>query len=196
MKKVLSVCLCVLLVFVCCLPCFAANAVSAKVDTVLSDGTLTVTVSVPANSGIATFESTLQYDKEKLELTDVQFGAGDVTTKNTDASGAVKLFMIWQETQTEAATLVTVTFKVKEGAAGTTDITFVNTAATDGSDAAMDISYGESNTFAVVLSDTPDTNEKIPSTAGKYAAVGGVGVVALAVAVTAGALVKRKKSAE
>ena len=59
MKKVLSVCLCVLLVFVCCLPCFAANAVSAKVDTVLSDGTLTVTVSVPANSGIATFESTV-----------------------------------------------------------------------------------------------------------------------------------------
>lgn len=196
MKKVLSVCLCVLFVFVCCLPCFAANAVSAKVDTALADGTLTVTVSVPENSEIATFESTLQYDKEKLELTDVQFGAGDVTTKNTDTPGAVKLYMIWQETQTEAATLVTVTFKVKEGAAGTTDITFVNTAATDGNDAALDIAYGDSNTFSVVLSDAPDTNEKIPSTAGKYTAVGGIGVVALAVAVTAGALIKRKKSAE
>ena len=196
MKKVLSVCLCVLFVFVCCLPCFAANAVSAKVDTALADGTLTVTVSVPENSEIATFESTLQYDKEKLELTDVQFGAGDVTTKNTDTPGAVKLYMIWQETQTEAATLVTVTFKVKEGAAGTTNITFVNTAATDGNDAALDIAYGDSNTFAVVLSDAPDTNEKIPSTAGKYTAVGGIGVVALAVAVTAGALIKRKRSAE
>lgn len=196
MKKACSVILSFLFIFACCFPAFAAGAVTAKVDTVLADGTLTVTLSVPANSGLATFESKLHYDAEKLEFVSVAYGAGDMTTENTAVPGTVGLFMIWKETQTEAATLVTVTFKVKEGAAGKTDITFTDTAATDGSDTAIDFSYGESNTYTVALTETPSTDEKIPGTAGKYVAVGAVSAVAVAAAVTAGALIKRKKNAE
>lgn len=197
MKKVGSVCLCLLLALVCCFPAVAAGTVALQANAALAeDGTLTVTVSAPANSNLATFETTLQYDAQKLELQEVVYGAGDMTTSNTAEAGRVGLFMIWQDTQTQAATLATVTFKVKEGAAGTTDITFTDTAATDANDSEMAVSFGESDTVTVTLTEAPPTEENIPSTAGTYIAVGAIGVVAVAAAVTAGALVKRKKDKE
>lgn len=197
MKKVGSVCLCLLLALVCCFPAVAAGTVALQANAALAeDGTLTVTVSAPANSNLATFETTLQYDAQKLELQEVVYGAGDMTTSNTAETGRVGLFMIWQDTQTEAATLATVTFKVKEGAVGTTDITFANTAATDASDSEMGISFGESDTVTVTLTEAPPTEENIPSTAGTYIAVGAIGVVGVAAAVTAGTLIKRKKNKE
>lgn len=197
MKKVGSVCLCLLLALVCCFPAVAAGTVALQANAALAeDGTLTVTVSAPANSNLATFETALQYDAQKLELQEVVYGAGDMTTSNTAEAGRVGLFMIWQDTQTQAATLVTVTFKVKDGAAGTTDITFANTAATDASDSEMGISFGESDTVTVTLTEAPPTEENIPSTAGTYIAVGAIGVVGVAAAVTAGALIKRKKNKE
>lgn len=197
MKKVGSVCLCLLLALVCCFPAVAAGTVALQANAALAeDGTLTVTVSAPANSNLATFETTLQYDAQKLELQEVVYGAGDMTTSNTAETGRVGLFMIWQDTQTEAATLATVTFKVKEGAVGTTDITFANTAATDASDSEMGISFGESDTVTVTLTEAPPTEENIPSTAGTYIAVGAISVVGVAAAVTAGALIKRKKNKE
>ena len=197
MKKVGSVCLCLLLALVCCFPAVAAGTVALQANAALAeDGTLTVTVSAPANSNLATFETTLQYDAQKLELQEVVYGAGDMTTSNTAEAGRVGLFMIWQDTQTQAATLATVTFKVKDGAAGTTDITFANTAATDASDSEMAVSFGESDTVTVTLTEAPPTQENIPSTAGTYIAVGAIGVVGVAAAVTAGALIKRKKDKE
>ena len=197
MKKVGSVCLCLLLALVCCFPAVAAGTVALQANAALAeDGTLTVTVSAPASSNLATFETTMQYDAQKLELQEVVYGAGDMTTSNTAEAGRVGLFMIWQDTQTEAATLATVTFKVKDGAAGTTDITFANTAATDASDSEMGISFGESDTVTVTLTEAPPTEENIPSTAGTYIAVGAIGVVGVAAAVTAGALIKRKKNKE
>ena len=197
MKKVGSVCLCLLLALVCCFPAVAAGIVALQANAALAeDGTRTVTVSAPANSNLATFETTLQYDAQKLELQEVVYGAGDMTTSNTAEAGRVGLFMIWQDTQTEAATLATVTFKVKDGAAGTTDITFANTAATDANDSEMAVSFGESDTVTVTLTEAPPTEESIPSTAGTYIAVGAIGVVGVAAAVTAGALIKRKKNKE
>lgn len=197
MKKVGSVCLCLLLALVCCFPAVAAGIVALQANAALAeDGTRTVTVSAPANSNLATFETTLQYDAQKLELQEVVYGAGDMTTSNTAEAGRVGLFMIWQDTQTEAATLATVTFKVKDGAAGTTDITFANTAATDANDSEMAVSFGESDTVTVTLTEAPPTEESIPSTAGTYIAVGAIGVVGVAAAVTAGALIKRKKDKE
>lgn len=197
MKKVGSVCLCLLLALVCCFPAVAAGTVALQANAALAeDGTLTVTVSAPANSNLATFETTLQYDAQKLELQEVVYGAGDMTTSNTAEAGKVGLFMIWQDTQTDEATLATVTFKVKDGAAGTTDITFTDTAATDANDSEMAVSFGESDTVTVTLTEAPPTEENIPSTAGTYIAVGAIGVVAVAAAVTAGALVKRKKDKE
>lgn len=197
MKKVGSVCLCLLLALVCCFPAVAAGTVTLQANAALAeDGTLTVTVSAPANSNLATFETTLQYDAQKLELQEAVYGAGDMTTSNTAEAGRVGLFMIWQDTQTEAATLATVTFKVKDGAAGTTDITFTDTAATDANDSEMAVSFGESDTVTVTLTEAPPTEENIPSTAGTYIAVGAIGVVGVAAAVTAGALIKRKKNKE
>lgn len=197
MKKVGSVCLCLLLALVCCFPAVAAGTVALQANAALAeDGTLTVTVSAPANSNLATFETTLQYDAQKLELQEVVYGAGDMTTSNTAEAGRVGLFMIWQDTQTAEATLATVTFKVKDGAVGTTDITFANTAATDASDSEMGISFGENDTVTVTLTEAPPTEENIPSTAGTYIAVGAIGVVGVAAAVTAGALIKRKKNKE
>ena len=60
----------------------------------------------------------------------------------------------------------------------------------------MAVSFGESDTVTVTLTEAPPTEENIPSTAGTYIAVGAIGVVAVAAAVTAGALVKRKKDKE
>lgn len=198
MKKGLSVVCSILLALVLCVSAFAQSDAALKVDTALADGTLTVTLSAPAGSSLATFETVLNYDAEKLELTDVVYGAGDMTTQNTETAGKVHLLMVWQDTQEDAATLATVTFKVKDGAKGETAISFTDTAATDGNDAPIAVSLGESNTFSVKLSDAPPTDEKIPSTAGTYIAVGlGCTVtVAAAIAVTAGAFVKRKKTAE
>ena len=88
MKKVGSVCLCLLLALVCCFPAVAAGIVALQANAALAeDGTRTVTVSAPANSNLATFETTLQYDAQKLELQEVVYGAGDMTTSNTAEAG-------------------------------------------------------------------------------------------------------------
>lgn len=197
MKKVVSVCLCLFLALIYCFPAFAADAINVQTNAALAqDGTLTVTLAAPANSGLATFSTVLNYDAQKLELQSVVYGAGDQTAENTVTAGKVGLYMIWTSSLTDAATLATVTFKVKDGATGTTDITFTNTDATDANDGAMDISFGESNAVTVVLTEAPPTDENIPSTAGTYAAVGVGCAVAVAAAVTAGALIKRRKAAE
>lgn len=195
MKKVLSVLMSMFLLFTVCIPAFAADSVTAEVKTVLDKetGVLTLTISVPAGTDLATLESTLTYDAAKLELTDVVYGAGDMTTANKDTAGAVRLFMVWAASQTDAATLATITFKVKDGAAGKAAFAFKDTAATDSKDAVMDLGFGDSASFDTALTDAPPTDEKIPSTAGKYIAVGAVATVVAAAAVAAGAVVKRKK---
>lgn len=195
MKKVLSVLMSMLLLCALCVPAFAADTVTAEVQTALDkeNGVLTLTLSVPAGTDLATFESTLRYDAEKLELTDVVYGAGDMNTVNKDTVGAVRLYMIWAGSQTDAATLATVTFKVKDGAAGKAAFEFKDTSATDSKDARIAFGFQSGDVFDVALTDAPPTDEKIPSTAGKYIAVGTVAAVVVAAAVTAGAVAKRKK---
>lgn len=194
MKKVLSILISAMLLFSLCIPAFAADAITAEVKTTLDNGVLTLTLAVPADTDLATFESALQYDAEKLELTDVVYGAGDMTTVNKDTAGTVRLFMVWAASQTDAATLATVTFKVKDGATGKAAFSFKDTSATNSADAALEFSFGGSGTsFEVALTDAPPTDEKIPATAGKYIAVGTIATVVAAAAVAAGAVAKRKK---
>ncbi len=96
MKKVLSVLMSMFLLFTVCIPAFEVKTVLDK-----ETGVLTLTISVPAGTDLATLESTLTYDAAKLELTDVVYGAGDMTTANKDTAGAVRLFMVWAASQTD-----------------------------------------------------------------------------------------------
>ena len=197
MKKLACILLTVLLLCVLCVPCFAASSVAVDVAAVISeDGLLTLTLTVPEGSGLATFETTLHYDAETLELQDVAYGAGNMTTSNTETAGKVGLFMVWSETQETAATLATVTFQLKDGASGTTDFVFTDTSATDNDDNALGVSIAGSGTLTVPLTEEQTvTDADIPSTAGKYVAIGGVAAAAIAVIVVAAAFVKRKRAA-
>lgn len=194
MKKPLSVLLACLLLAALMIPAFAAS-VSVTPKAVLSDdGVVTVTLDLPAGADLATFATTLTYDADKLEFSEVKFGAGDMTTSNTNTAGEVGLYMVWSTSQNTAATLATVTFKVKENAAGTTDLSFKNTEATDSTDQALDLSFASSS-LSVTLSELPPVGEKIPSTAGRYAAIGSACAVVVAAAVITGVAVKRRKNA-
>lgn len=192
MKKIMSVFLACLLTAVLCVPAFAAS-VSVTPKATLADGTVTVTLDLPAGTDLATFATTLTYDAEKLEFSEVTFGAGDMYTSKTDTAGEVGLFMVWSASQNDAATLATITFKVKEDAAGKTAFSFKDTEATDSTDAALAVSFAD-DALSVTLSDLPPVDEKIPSTAGKYAAIGSACAVVVAAAVVAGVAIKRKKS--
>lgn len=192
MKKIMSVFLACLLTAVLCVPAFAAS-VSVTPKATLADGTVTVTLDLPAGTDLATFATTLTYDAEKLEFSEVTFGAGDMYTSKTDTAGEVGLFMVWSASQSDAATLATITFKVKEDAAGKTAFSFKDTEATDSTDAALAVSFAD-DALSVTLSDLPPVDEKIPSTAGKYAAIGSACAVVVAAAVVAGVAIKRKKS--
>lgn len=192
MKKIMSVFLACLLTAVLCVPAFAAS-VSVTPKATLADGTVTVTLDLPAGTDLATFATTLTYDAEKLEFSEVTFGAGDMYTSKTDTAGEVGLFMVWSASQNNAATLATITFKVKEDAAGKTAFSFKDTEATDSTDAALAVSFAD-DALAVTLSDLPPVDEKIPSTAGKYAAIGSACAVVVAAAVVAGVAIKRKKN--
>lgn len=194
MKKTLSVLLACLLLAALMIPAFAAS-VSVTPKAVLSDdGVVTVTLDLPAGADLATFATTLTYDADKLEFSEVKFGAGDMYTSNTNTAGEVGLYMVWSTSQNTAATLATVTFKVKEDAAGTTDIAFKNTEATDSTDQALDLSFA-GGPLSVTLSELPPVDEKIPSTAGRYAAIGSACAVVVAAAVITGVAVKRRKNA-
>ena len=194
MKKALSVLLACLLLAALMIPAFAAS-VSVTPKAVLSDdGVVTDTLDLPAGADLATFATTLTYDADKLEFSEVKFGAGDMTTSNTNTAGEVGLYMVWSASQNTAATLATVTFKVKENAAGTTDLSFKNTEATDSTDQALDLSFA-GGPLSVTLSELPPVDEKIPSTAGRYAAIGSACAVVVAAAVTTGVAVKRRKNA-
>ena len=194
MKKTLSVLLACLLLAALMIPAFAAS-VSVTPKAVLSDdGVVTVTLDLPAGADLATFATTLTYDADKLEFSEVKFGAGDMTTSNTNTAGEVGLYMVCTASQNTADTLATVTFKVKENAAGTTDIAFKNTEATDSTDQALDLSFASSS-LSVTLSELPPVDEKIPSTAGRYAAIGSACAVVVAAAVITGVAVKRRKNA-
>lgn len=192
MKKIMSVFLACLLTAVLCVPAFAAS-VSVTPQATLADGTVTVTLDLPAGTDLATFATTLTYDAEKLEFSEVTFGAGDMYTSKTDTAGEVGLFMVWSASQNNAATLATITFKVKEDAAGKTAFSFKDTEATDSTDAALAVSFAD-DALSVTLSDLPPVDEKIPSTAGKYAAIGSACAVVVAAAVVAGVAIKRKKN--
>lgn len=192
MKKIMSVFLACLLTAVLCVPAFAAS-VSVTPKATLANGTVTVTLDLPAGTDLATFATTLTYDAEKLEFSEVNFGAGDMYTAKTDTAGKVGLFMVWSASQSDAATLATITFKVKEDAAGKTAFSFKDTEATDSTDAALAVSFAD-DALVVTLSDLPPVDEKIPSTAGKYAAIGSACAVVVAAAVVAGVAIKRKKS--
>lgn len=192
MKKIMSVFLACLLTAVLCVPAFAAS-VSVNPKATLADGTVTVTLDLPAGTDLATFATTLTYDAEKLEFSEVTFGAGDMYTSKTDTAGEVGLFMVWSASQNNAATLATITFKVKEDAAGKTAFSFKDTEATDSTDAALAVSFAD-DALSVTLSDLPPVDEKIPSTAGKYAAIGSACAVVVAAAVVAGVAIKRKKN--
>lgn len=194
MKKALSVLLACLLLAALMIPAFAAS-VSVTPKAVLSDdGVVTVTLDLPAGADLATFATTLTYDADKLEFSEVKFGAGDMTTSNTNTAGEVGLYMVWSTSQNTAATLATVTFKVKENAAGTTDLSFKNTEATDSTDQALALSFA-GGSLSVTLSELPPVDEKIPSTAGRYAAIGSACAVVVAAAVITGVAVKRRKNA-
>ncbi len=193
MKKVLSVLTSIVMLVLLCVPAFAADTVQADVKTTLADGVVTVTLSVPAGSDLGTFESTLVYDAEKLELSDIVYGAGDMTSENKDTLGQIRLLMVWAGSQTDAATLVTVTFKAKDGATGKAAFAFKDTSATDSNDEAVEFGFGDNVSFEVALTEAPPTDEKIPSTAGKYVAVGSAAAAVVAAAVAAGAVIKRKK---
>lgn len=192
MKKIMSVFLACLLTAVLCVPAFAAS-VSVTPKATLADGTVTVTLDLPAGTDLATFATTLTYDAEKLEFSEVTFGAGDMYTSKTDTAGEVGLFMVWSASQNNAATLATITFKVKEDAAGKTAFSFKDTEATDSTDAALVVSFAD-DALSVTLSDLPPVDEKIPSTAGKYAAIGSACAVVVAAAVVTGVAIKRKKN--
>lgn len=194
MKKTLSVFLACLILAALTVSAFAAS-VSVTPKAVLSDdGVVTVTLDLPAGADLATFATTLTYDADKLEFSEVKFSAGDMYTSNTNTAGEVGLYMVWSTSQNTAATLATVTFKVKEDAAGTTDIAFKNTEATDSTDQALDLSFA-GGPLSVTLSELPPVDEKIPSTAGRYAAIGSACAVVVAAAVITGVAVKRRKNA-
>ena len=77
MKKALSVLLACLILAALMIPAFAAS-VSVTPKAVLSDdGVVTVTLDLPAGADLATFATTLTYDADKLEFSEVKFGAGE-----------------------------------------------------------------------------------------------------------------------
>ena len=208
LKKLGSVLLGLCMLTMLLVPAFAVGDISATVDTTLADGTLTVKVQIPAKTDLATLETNLRYDAEKLTFSNVEYGVGDMNTYNADTAGQVKLYMVWSNSQQDAATLVTVTFKVKEGAQGSTSLSFTDTAATDSTDAKLPLVIGSStagsaNAVQVQLTEAPqggettaphaNTDENNPSTAGKYAAVGSAAFVVAAAAVAISVAVKRKK---
>lgn len=196
MKKLVSVLLAFFLLGALAVPSFAASVTAQTAADVSEDGMLTLTVSVPEGSGLATFESTLQYDAAVLEVQEVTYGAGNMTTSNTDTAGQIGLFMIWTETQETAATLVTVTFQINDGAAGTTNLVFTDTAATDNDDNAVNFSFANGDKLEVALSEEQTiTDADIPSTAGRYVAIGGAAAVAITAIVVTTAVVKRRRSA-
>lgn len=86
-EKALSVLLACLILAALMIPAFAAS-VSVTPKAVLSDdGVVTVTLDLPAGADLATFATTLTYDADKLEFSEVKFGAGDMTTSNTNTAG-------------------------------------------------------------------------------------------------------------
>ena len=68
MKKLVSVLLAFFLLGALAVPSFAASVAAQTAVDISEDGVLTLTVSVPEGSGLATFESTLQYDAAVLEV--------------------------------------------------------------------------------------------------------------------------------
>lgn len=194
MKKLFSVLLCIAVLFSLSVPAFAADTASLRVQTAVEEGKLTVTLSAPADAAFATFETALQYDADKLTLQNVEFRAGDMTTKNTDTAGAAHVYMIWTDALSQDSVLAVFTFAVQEDAKGVADFTFTDTRATDAEEQEIAVGFDGQTGFSVRLAEPEPTDTEIPSTAGvKKAAVGAAAVIALATAVTAGALYKRKK---
>lgn len=195
MKRHISLLLTVLLLFSCAVPAFAAG-VLIKPRYTREESVLTVTLPMEKTGSLATFLTTMEYDKEKLALTDVHFETGDMTVVKDDVAGEVKLSAIWQEAQEEPATLCTLTFNIKEGAEGTVTFRFKDTEATDKEDKPLSVSFGKEKFLTFALTETIGGNVDIPKTAGTYigASIGAVAVLA-AVGVTVGVLIKRRKTA-
>lgn len=120
MKKVLSVFLAALMIFAMIPTVFAANApkITATADktTVKVGDTVKITVKLPANSNLVSFQYTIKYDSTYFQLVDNSLTLGECfpfETTNVNVKGEVRYIAATKDAVNgSAATLFTVQFKI------------------------------------------------------------------------------------
>lgn len=191
-KRGFSFLLSVALCFALLLQSFAFGGITLKPHYEREKPVLKLSLPIPKGSNLATFATCLQYDAEKLTLSAVEFGAGDLTTYAEETTGKVSLSAIWTEHQEAAATLVTFTFQIKEGAKGDVKFSFTDTKATDQNDKEISVSFGSAKHLQCPL-EGEIPNADIPATARTYIAAGAGAVALLSVGAITAILVKKKQ---
>lgn len=171
MKKIKSLISVLLAVFVVFTSCVVANAASASISAyssktnVSSGDTITVTVSLNSNPGIAGVNFTLSYNSSHLQYVSSSIGgAGNAFgLKNANQSGsAIKgAFMnVDGSVSTSTGTLASITFKVISNVSASSPLS-LSASATDSS--ANTVSVSASGTTLKLGSSTTSTTAK-PST--------------------------------
>lgn len=116
MKKILSVILCVLMLFSVSATAFAAGdiAISAGTKTAKAGDTVEIPVNITSNAGFMYMKIRIVYDSENLELVSIKNGTAVSGSFSTEGNAA-----LWDSTSDEKGTglLVTASFKVKDSAA-------------------------------------------------------------------------------
>lgn len=132
-KQIKILVLAVMLIVACMLPVNATDAIvtlNASQTQLYAGETFTVIINVACEEGINGLEGVLNYDKNKLELSDVQIlNTLNWSLMNEQVEGGLSLGIINNSTdKTTSADILKLTFKVKTTAtqAATTKITFAN----------------------------------------------------------------------
>ncbi len=172
MKKIKSLISILLAVFVVFTSCVVANAASASISAyssktnVTSGDTITVTISLNSNPGIAGVNFTLSYNSAHLQYVSSSIGgAGNAFgLKNANQSGsAIKgAFMNVDGTESKSTgTLASITFKVISGASANSPLS-LSASATDSS--ANNVSVSASGTTLKLGTTTKPTTTKPTTT--------------------------------
>lgn len=181
---------------------FAADSVKLSQTAEISDKTVVVKISVPENSGLATFSATLDYDSQKLEFSGVEYSAGNTNATNTKEDGKVGVNMVWTEAMSVKGTLATIVFNIKPGADGEIKLPVRVDFATGkdndnitvtGSTAGVNIPKGLVPATTQAGGTEGSVKAKNPNTSGAAVKIGSTAAVVIAAAAIGAAVVIRKK---
>ncbi len=164
-RLILTLVLTISVIIMGIIPAFAVDKVTVKLDIAGNDGKIYVRLTAPENSDIATVSASLNFDKSKLDFSDISYLSGSSIVSMTDdknaENGSVTANIVLADSLTEKSKIFTYVFDVKDGAKGELNFDFAKIEATNSNNEKLELIFDGANSVKLdeIEPLTPDVTQ-------------------------------------